>query len=602
MKYSYNWLKWYVPDAPEAEKLSELITYHLFEVESLDKLADGDSILDIKILPNRAHDLLSHQGLAKEISSLLQIPFVDPTPKYKVPPSNKTDLQIKIESENCRRYMGRVVRNVKVGPSPDWVMQHLASIGQRSINNMVDAANIVMFDCGQPTHIFDLNKVKDAILVRQAKTGEEMTTLDNKELKLRESDLVIADSEKVLGLAGIKGGKAAEVTNDTTDIIIEVANFDATSIRKSAQHFGIFTDARKRFENDLSPELGDYAMLELSALIMEMCPEAVFEEVVDQYPKKQEQQKLSFNAEKIAKILGTPVSVIEIGNILERYKIGYKNEGDHFEIIVPPMRLDLNIEEDMAEEVGRVLGYDKLNPQLPKINFTTQTNDTYTKISALRNKLLSEGYNEVMTYAFASKGKVEVLESASDKKFLRANLTDGLTESLKLNKINAPFLELNEVKIFEIGVVWTPQEEIHVAYNEKHKIIEKNLDEASGDAHPKTPQSVKNSFDLDRLVQNFSQIAPSFSMWSLYPFIARDISVWTGEGEGEELKELLKENAGELLMKGPYLFDSFTKEGKTSYAYRMVFQSYERTLTDDEVGKIMEDIKKKVEAKGWTVR
>ena len=158
MKISYNWLKWYIPEVPEADKLTDIFNYHLCEMESLDKLPDGDTVFDIKVLPDRAHDLLSHQGVAHELASLLNIKFVDPTPKFKIPESKPTKLQIKIETNRCRRYMGRIVRNVKIGPSPEWVVRHLASIGQRSINNVVDASNIVMYDCGQPTHCFDLGK------------------------------------------------------------------------------------------------------------------------------------------------------------------------------------------------------------------------------------------------------------------------------------------------------------------------------------------------------------------------------------------------------------------------------------------------------------
>ena len=159
MKISYNWLKWYIPEAPTPEKLVDIFNYHLCEMESLEKLPDGDVIFDIKVLPNRAHDLLSHQGVARELASLLNIKYNDPTPKYKIPESKPTKLEIKINTDKCRRYMGRIVRNVKVEPSPEWVVKHLESIGQRSINNIVDAANIVMYDCGQPIHAFDLDKM-----------------------------------------------------------------------------------------------------------------------------------------------------------------------------------------------------------------------------------------------------------------------------------------------------------------------------------------------------------------------------------------------------------------------------------------------------------
>ncbi len=482
MKVSYNWLKWYIPDAPDAHKLAAILNYHLCEVETVEE-KDDDFILDMKILPNRAHDLLSHMGIAREVASLLNIEYIDPTPKYKIPESMPTNLKINITTDKDRRHVGRIVRNVKVGPSPEWVVKHLASIGQRSINNIVDATNLVMFDCGQPTHAFDLSKVEGGELnIRDAKMGEKVVLLTGEEKELSGGMIAICDGGGNILDTGIKGGKHAEITISTTELILEADNFDPVFARKTGQALNIFTDARKRFENDLSPELAPYAMIELSALIAEMCPEATFEEIVDTYPQKQKERKLSFSAEKISKILGVPVSVIEIGNILERYKIGYKNEGlpaqagDKFEIVVPPMRMDLEIEEDMAEEIGRIMGYDKVIGVIPKIIFEPKINKTYEKILWVRNKLTNEGYHEVMTYTFKNKGEVEVMQSASDKKFLRTNLSDGLEESMKLNKINAPLLGISEVRIFEIGTVFKKdKEEVHVAYNEKGKIIEKNL-------------------------------------------------------------------------------------------------------------------------------
>src|SRR3989338_3780739 len=352
MKISYNWLKWYVPDAPKAEELADVLTYHLAEVERLDKLPDGDYILDIKILPNRGHDLLSHQGVAREVASLLNIPFVDPTAKYKIPESKPTELQVEIKTNACKRYMGRVIRNVKIGPSPDWVVKHLESIGQRSINNVVDATNIVMFDCGEPTHVFDFDKIKGSLVARQARDEETVTTLDGKECKLSSSDFVIADAEKALIIGGVKGGKAAEVTDSTTNLVLEVGNFDAVAVRKTSTRIGIRTEGSKRWENGVSPELAPSGMMELSALIAEMCPEAIFEEIVDVYPEKQKERKLSFSSDRISKILGLEVSVKEIEDILKRYVFEYVLNGNLFEIKVPPMRLDLAVEEDMAEEIG----------------------------------------------------------------------------------------------------------------------------------------------------------------------------------------------------------------------------------------------------------
>ncbi|OGI60993.1 hypothetical protein A2641_01755 [Candidatus Nomurabacteria bacterium RIFCSPHIGHO2_01_FULL_37_25] len=608
MKISYNWLKWYIPEVPEPDKLADIFTYHIAEVEGVEKKED-DTIFDINILPNRAHDLLSHQGIARELASLLNIKYVDSAPEYKIPASvkalaGKSELKIDIQSDKCRRYMGRIIRNVKVGSSPEWVVKHLESIGQRSINNLVDAANILMYDCGQPAHVFDLDKVEGGLVIRNAKIGEKMTTLDNRDLELSGQDLLVADFKMALGLAGIKGGKIAEVTAETKNVIIEIANFDPIVTRKSAVRANIFTDARKRFENDLSPELGPYAMRELSALIFEMCPEAIFEDIVDVYPHKQGIRKLSFSADKISKILGLKVSVKEIEDILKRYNFQYKENKGKFEILPPPMRLDLEIEEDMAEEIGRILGYDKVKGEIPEINFKPKINETYKNITFARNKLLSLGYNEVMTYTFSDKGEIELKNSASDKKFLRTNLSDGLRESIKLNQLNAQFLGMNEIKVFEIGTIFKKgKEELHVAYGDKKEVKEMSLAE-----YTKSAGSFLNGLagvgDPENRGPEKKTLPMKFQMWSLFPFIARDIAVFAPEGiKSVDVAEVIKENMGNMVTRGPELFDEFKKGGKTSYAFRLIFQSYDRTLTDAEVGDIMTKITNKIkENSGWEVR
>jgi len=625
MKVSYNWLKEYVPELPKEEKLRDVFTYHLCEVENVEKKGK-DVIFDLNILPNRAHDLLSHQGIARELAGQLGLKFIDPAPKYKIPKSKPTKLEI--NADKTRRYMGRVVRGVKVGPSPRSLSRRLESIGQRSINNIVDAANFVMFDSGQPIHCFDWDKIKGKIFVGEAKKGDKIITLDNKEISLGEEDVVIADSLGPLAIAGVKGGKRAEVSKSTKNILIESANFFPALVRRTARRIGILTDAAKRFENDLSPWLCDPAMKEISSLFAEY-GFADFEDVVDVYPFDTFKGRLlHFSAERISKILGLKISAGEIEKILQNYKYEYVRKESKFsakggpalgwEISVPPLRLDLEIEEDMAEEVGRVLGYDKIKPKIPNLKpgfkgspkpgfFKPKINETFYKILWARKKLLEEGYSEVMTYTFREKGKVEVLKSASDKKFLRPNLSDGLKESYELNKINAPLLRQSEIKIFEIGTVFTSDtEQTHVAYADKKGVVEKSLDEFCKDI--KITESYNEllgarSPSFAKATAGKQKPEAKFKMWSLYPFIIRDISVWLPEtASKKELAQILKKNAGELLVHEPWLIDEYKKEGRTSYAFRLVFQAMDRTLTDEEVNEIMEKIGEKMAKKGWQVR
>ncbi len=607
MKISYNWLKWYIPEIPEADKVAEIFSRHLTEVEGMEKKEDGDVIFDLNILPNRAHDLLSHHGVAKELAGQLGIKYNDPTPMYKVPEAKPTNLKIDLQTDKCRRYMGRIVRNVKVGESPDWVKGHLASIGQRSINNIVDATNITMYDCGQPIHAFDLDKLaSEKIIVRTAKAGEKITLLSGEEKELKEGDMVIADEQNALAIAGVKGGKVAEVDANTKNILIEVANFDPASVRKTSRRLGILTDSSKRFENDLSPELGDLAMKEVSGLMVEY-GFTDFEEIIDQYPVKQKEHKISFTTELVNKKLGSSITDSEIETILKNYSYDFSHMLDIWEIKVPALRLDLVFPEDMVEEIGRIYGYDKVVPVMPKIDFTPKENETFAKISAAREKLLSEGYSEVMTYAFRAKGEVEVLASASDKKFLRTNLSDGLKESIKMNQANLPLLGMKEVKVFEIGNVFVNgKEETYVAYGNKKEVKEIKLEEfASADAFAQVLGSAAQSSPSERPLPDHSQkyTASAFTLWSAYPFIARDIALWASENTTpEEIMEIIKGVMGELVVRGPELFDQFKKDAKISYAFRVVFQSPERTLTDEEVSVYMGKITSALTEKGFEIR
>jgi phenylalanyl-tRNA synthetase beta chain len=632
MKISYNWIKWYVPEIPEPNRLADLFTYHICEVESVEKLPDGDYVFDLGILPNRAHDLLSHHGVARELSGLLGIKYNDPTSMYKVPASVPTNLKVEIQTPACRRYSARIVRNVKIGPSPEWVVKHLESIGQRSINNIVDATNIVMYDCGQPCHAFDLAKLSaEKIVITNPKEGMELPVVGRDAIvaKLKDTDIVIIDGEKNLALGGVKGGLDSGICDTTTDIVLEVANFDPVAVRKTARRLGLLSDSAKRFENDLSPSLCDFGMLELTGMILEILPEAIFEDVVDIYPTKQEERTLKFSKSYIDNILGTEVLEKEIENILTRYNYEFTKQeseipasgeptrgpgislscGVTFVVKIPLLRLDLVNREDMAEEIGRIYGLDKIKGVVPSIKGDSKKNEVYEKIVNARNILVEAGYREVMTYTFVDKGDIEVLASASDKKFLRTNLTDGLKQSYELNKLNAPLLGIDEIKIFEIGTVFTKNgEEIHVAWNEKEKIVEKKLENFTSQEFGSENTDISlvgnSSAQPSRLAQvSLNQILTPFKMWSVYPFITRDIAVWVPEGvEAEKLREIYKEFGTELLQGEPRLVDTFTKNGKTSYSFRLIFQSYDRTLTIDEVNIIMSNITEKLSSLDFEVR
>ncbi|ETB63581.1 TPA: phenylalanine--tRNA ligase subunit beta [Candidatus Nomurabacteria bacterium] len=645
MKISYNWLKRYIKEIPKEEDLVNLITFKICELESVEKSPNGDTVFDMKILPDRAHDLLSHYGVAKEIAGILGINITEidqnihsestnisllgnnslrPSRPAQGSPEEHSasltsgfeDLKIDVESPLCRRYMGRIIRDIEIGESPLWMKELLESVGQRSINNIVDITNFILFDKGQPIHAFDLDKLEsEKLIVRNAKIGEKINLLSYENLgkerivELSENNLIIADEKDPVAIAGVKGGTKAEVDKNTKNILIEVANFDPVSVRKTARGFGIQTDAVKRFENEIIPDWCSPVMNEVSSLILETCENAKLENIVDLYNEKKEERKITFNRGYISKVLGVEIKNEEIEKILKNYNYKYNFlhksdlcEVDMWEMVVPKERLDISGGHDMAEEIGRVYGYDKIASVLPDLKLNHKDSDTWTKICLAKNKLVEDGYKEVMTYALVEKGEVEIMASASDKNFLRTNLLDGLNKSYELNRLNAPFLEMPEIKIFEVGTVFTKDgEEMRVAYVDKKNKIEMSLD-----------KFIEKEFSSDFLREKALPLESprqgleeqkTFKLWSNYPFITRDVAVWVStEKDGEELYKILKENGGELLIKDPYLFDKFTKGEKTSYAYRLIFQSYDRTLNDDEINEILNRIYEKIKLNGWEIR
>ncbi len=594
MKVSYFWLKRYIYDIPDAEKIAQAFERHLCEVEGAEKRADGDVILDLNILPNRAHDLLSHQGIAKELAGMLGLSFKDPN-EYIIPESKETQLTIQIETNACRRYVGRIVRGVKIGPSPEWMRASLEAIGQKSINNIVDATNLVMFDCGNPTHAFDLNKLTGGkIVVTSATDGEQLETVGGEKIvaSLKSSDMIISDGTKTLAIAGVKGGTNSGISDDTTDVVLEVANFDPISVRKTARRLGLLSDSAKRFENDLSPELAGEAMKKLTSLVAKVCPKATFEDMVDIYPAPQEKRILAFSLARINKKLGANIQADELEAILKNYGFAYTKNNDEYVLEVPPLRLDLVGEHDIAEEIGRIYGYEKITPVIPTLAFSAQHDATYTRTQIARERLLADGYSEVMTYTFTKKGKVEVARGLKGKEFLRTNLSIGLMEAYDMNRLNAPLLGVQAVKIFEIGSIFPEKgaEDIHVAYADTRGVVEATLEEFTR--------------DMIRLKEEIHEVkGTQFKPWSQYPFIVRDIAVWLPEGTNpEELVSLCVTEGGALLAHTPYIFDTFTKDNRTSFAVRLVFQSYEKTLTEDEVTPIIEKIYSTLQSKGFDVR
>lgn len=332
MKVSYNWLNGFLNNsAPSPEEISELLTMNSMEVEGIEKL-ENDFLIDVKTLPNNNHSCLCHKGIAREIGVIAGITVLKYSRDYKdfsISETNKK-LDVKIvDSKLCRRYIGRIVENIKVGPSPKWLKDALEVLGQRSINNIVDATNFIMNEIGQPMHAFDADKLgsKNILIeIKNAISGQRIITLDKKDVELDENVLLITDGKNPLAIAGIKGGNYAELEENTTNIVLESASFDPVLIRKTSQRIKIQTDASKRYENDFSQEVALEAIDILTKLIVEIAgtKDTKVGELVDNYPKKPNKFKLGISAKEASQIIGVEIKDKDIENIFDRFGFEWK--------------------------------------------------------------------------------------------------------------------------------------------------------------------------------------------------------------------------------------------------------------------------------------
>ncbi len=328
MKVSYKWLQEYINDRlPEAQKIADPLTFHSFQTEGIEEV-NGETVLDFDILPHRAHDCLCHYGIAKEIALVFNLSMKAKAVPVVYPVSKELEVEIE-DAKACRRYVGVLVKGVKVGPSPEWLKKSLESVGQRSINNIVDATNYVLLSIGQPMHAFDADKLqsKDKIYkigVRKITADEKITALDGKEYNLSAGTLVIADANAnseaaaTLAIAGIKGGAAAAIGESTKNILLESANFDPTLVRKTARGLALQTDASKRFENEITPELVSEGMNNLIALIKEVAGGEV-EGIIDNYPKPVKIYKVGISLRELNSILGAELKAQEVEDIIKRF-------------------------------------------------------------------------------------------------------------------------------------------------------------------------------------------------------------------------------------------------------------------------------------------
>ncbi|WP_304421876.1 phenylalanine--tRNA ligase subunit beta, partial [uncultured Clostridium sp.] len=348
------------------------------------------AILDFEITSNRP-DCLSMVGMARETAATLRTNYTMPNFNYEVKCSTNINDKLKVEVKDklCRRYMARGVKNVKVEPSPSWMQERLLEAGVRPINNIVDITNFVMLEIGQPMHAFDARQVESkTIVIEKANDGEKFTTLDEIERELDSSILMIKDDSKSVAVAGIMGGLNSEIQDDTTEVIFESANFEGTNIRVSSKKLNLRSESSSRFDKDIDPNLAKLAIDRACALICELNCGEVMEGTIDIYNDVKEEGSITVNSTWINKFLGTEISKEEMKEALDSLDLITEIKNEDLIISIPTFRIDIAIKEDIAEEIARIYGYDKIPTTIFKVS--TEREPKY------KNELLTDKVIEIM--------------------------------------------------------------------------------------------------------------------------------------------------------------------------------------------------------------
>jgi phenylalanyl-tRNA synthetase beta chain len=364
-----------------------------------------DSIIEVKILPDRGSDALAYQGLAREIAALdgYAPSFGEKSLKpVKVPAPNRAPKVIIADKISCPRYAGLLVRGVTVGESPLWLKVRLIVSGLRPINNIVDVTNYLMLLTGQPMHAFDADKIAGAITVRRAKKNEKLTILNGETKKLSDDDLVIADTKHALALAGVMGGQFSAVTAETKNIFLEVANFSGSSVRRTKNRHNLPTDASYRFERNLDPNLVGEALREAAALLPTLSGGKIVG-MRDVYPKEALPTKITLSLNRVSNVLGVKLPVFQVVQHLALLGLKVKKvaSADILMVTVPTRRPDLRDEWDLIEEIGRMHGYDGIEATAPRLPLTASPANPEKRLERLTKEyLVSAGFDELMTYSF----------------------------------------------------------------------------------------------------------------------------------------------------------------------------------------------------------
>lgn len=430
-----------------------------------------DVIFELEITPNRP-DCLSHIGIARELAAYYGRKVKYPSYTLsEVIDSVNNYAKVRVEDkERCKRYMGRVIRNVTVAESPEWLKKRIRAMGLKPINNIVDITNFVMFEYNQPMHAFDLDKLENnTVVVRAAENGEKITTLDGVERELVNGELVIADEVKPIAIAGIIGGQATQIEAETKNVFLEVAYFTPDNIRKSAKKLGIVTDSGYRNERGLDienlPEVIDRA----AALIAEVASGEVLDEVIDKYIEKPQKFEIPLNLTKLNTFIGKKLEFDTVGKILSNLGLGIKTLSQDMLLITPPTyRTDLTRPEDLYEEVIRMYGFENIEAVMPVEDIESGLKDSKISVADNLKEILKEiGLHEVINYTFIPREALDILKIkdkvieisnplSEDMVIVRPTLMYSLLANIRDNFNRNQF----DLRFFEVSKVFTPAEEL----------------------------------------------------------------------------------------------------------------------------------------------
>ena len=475
MKVSINWLREYLDFDCSFTELADGLTMAGLEVEDTINLSkqsfidagggglSDDTIFDVKVTPNRG-DWLSMIGVAREAAPLVDRKVKMPEPKVVGSKPSSSDLiKIRIDAPDlCRRYTGVVVRNVEIKDSPDWMKDRLIAAGMRPINNIVDITNYVMMELGQPLHAFDYNLLRGAeIIIRRAEPGETITSLDGIERKLDPNMLVIADRDRAVAIAGVMGGADSEISKEAQDILIESANFNNVSVRRTSKKLNMVTESSYRFERGVDPSICALAALRAAELIRDLAGGEIAEGIVDVCPAPIEALEVDVRPERVNAILGTSIESEAMVRFLNGLGIEASLKDKLLECRVPTFRSDITREIDIVEEIGRGFGYEKLGMTLPDSSLQGKDSREGAFRDKVRHILMTCGAQEVLTHSVID-GKLCDIAGRSDTCLKVRNPLSEELNSLRVMLVpnllqvigrNQAFGTAN-VSIFEIGKIY----------------------------------------------------------------------------------------------------------------------------------------------------